>query len=805
MLRNYFKIAFRNLVKNKVYTGINIFGLALGLATCLLIVLYISDEYSVDKHHQFGNRIFRIATESSGETWAATAGPYAQGLKNDFPEVEVATRIMKFPGFEDMLLRIEENKSVKQFYEPNGFYADSTVFEIFSYNFKYGKAKNALNKPNTIVLSEKLATKMFGDENPVGKTIKIGLFFGDFNYTVSGVFKNDHKSHINAHFFLSMQNTDLGPWISSQKNWGNNNIFHTYVKLREGSDAQKFESKLPEFLNRNGGADLKAMGITKQLFIQPVPDIYLKSDLGGEISPNGSMTYLYIFGMIAALLLLIACINFMNLSTARSEKRAKEVGVRKAMGAFKISLVYQFLGESMAMSVLALFLSLLFIQVSIPYFNYLTGKNLTINGNLNFVGWIVGITLLTGLLSGIYPAFYLSSFRPISVLKGSLVNNISASVLRKGLVVFQFTVSIILILGAVAIWKQLSFLQTQNLGFSKNQKIIIPLKTPQSQNNFAALKNEIERNFGVISASGGSSYPGIQSVEDLLFYPESKSVNEAVDIHFAAVENDYTETLGLKILSGRTFSKQFTADSNSIILNEAAVKELGFNLQNALGKKIFYELQNIRKSMTIVGVVKNFNFESLHNAIKPYAFTTKIANKHQYFIASVQPGDYSKLLETFQESWKRLNPDTPFSYSFLDQDFQKNYDKEQRTAHIVIYFTFIAIVIACLGLFGLAIFSAEQRNKEIGIRKVLGASILSIVGLLSKEFLLLILFAILIATPLAWYGMNRWLQDFAYKVNIEWWVFALTGLLAISIALLTISFQSIKAALMNPVKILKSE
>lgn len=805
MIRNYFKIAVRNLVKNKVYTGLNVFGLALGLATCLLIILYISDEYSVDKHHQYGNRIFRIASQSSGETWAATAGPYAQGLKNDFPEVEAATRILKFPGFEDILLRTEENQSVKQFYEPNGLYADSTVFEIFSYDFKYGESENALNHPSTIVLSETLASKMFGNENPLGKIVKIGLSFGDFNYTVSGVFKNRHKSHIDAHFFLSMQNSDLGPWVNSQKNWSNNNLFHTYVKLRDGSDAKTFERKLPQFLSRNGGADLKAMGITKELFIQPVPDIYLTSDLGGEIFPNGSMTYLYIFGMIAALLLLIACINFMNLSTARSEKRAKEVGVRKAMGAFKTSLVYQFLGESMAMSILALFLSLLFIQLTIPFFNDLTGKNITISNNLNFVGWIVIITLITGLLSGIYPAFYLSSFRPVSVLKGKLVNSISNSILRKGLVVFQFTISIILILGAVVIWKQLSFLQKQNLGFSINQKIIIPLKTPQSQNNFAALKEEIERNSGVVSASGASAYPGMASVEDLLFYPESKSVNEAVDIRFAAVENDYTETLGFKILSGRTFSKQFTADSNSIILNEAAVKELGFNVYNALGKKVYYELQNVRKSMVVVGVVKNFNFESLHNEIKPYGFTTGIANKHQYFISNVKVEDYSNLLAKFQESWKRLNPDTPFSYSFLDQDFQKNYEKEQRTSHIVIYFTFIAIIIACLGLFGLAIFSAEQRTKEIGVRKVLGASVISIISLLSKEFLLLIFTAILIATPLAWFGMNRWLQDFAYKVNIEWWIFALTGLFTVAIALLTVSFQSIKAALMNPVKSLKSE
>ncbi|CAG5005459.1 hypothetical protein DYBT9275_03585 [Dyadobacter sp. CECT 9275] len=809
MIRNYIKIALRNLLKNKVYTGINIFGLALGLTACLLIILYISEELSFDKHHKDADRIFRIATLAKtntsveSEKWVAVAGPVAGGLISDFPEIEQITRIMRFPGFDRMLLKYEPGE--KQFYETNGYYADSSIFQVLTYDFKYGDPLKSLHEPNTLVLSETLSAKLFGKQNPLGKVISIGLPFGNFNYTVSGVFRDNQKSHINAHFFLSMRNGDLGGWVDSQGNWATNNLFHTYIKLRAGSDAHAFEAKLPAFMARHAAADLKALGISKSFFLQPLRDIYLRSNFDNELSPNGSMTYLYIFGSIAAFLLLIACINFMNLSTAQSEKRAREVGIRKVMGAVKTSLIYQFLGESLAMALFALVLAVVFIRLFLPVFNNLTNKSLSLSQNTGFIGWIAAVTLLTGLLAGLYPAFYLSSFKPASVLKGKLRNSFSAVMLRKGLVVFQFTISIILILGAMVIGRQLSFIQHQNLGFDKDQQIIIPLKSAQSAHNFGVLKDEISSLPDVVSASSGSIYPGIETVEDLLFYPEHKSIHQATDIHFAAVENDYIETLGLKIISGRGFSKQFTADSNSIILNETAAKELGFNVKTAVGKTIYCELMNKRLGMQIVGVVQNYNYESLHKEIKPFGLTTTIGDKHQYFITRVKTQEYSKLITDFEQIWKKLNPDTPFTYSFLDQDFGNNYEKEHRTGRIVIYFTLIAIVIACLGLFGLATFSAEQRTKEIGVRKVLGASVLNVVGLLSKDFIVLIFIAMGIAAPVGWYTMNRWLEGFAYKIGIEWWMFVTVGMLAVGIGLLTISFQSIKAALMNPVKSLKME
>jgi len=812
MIKNYFKIALRNLQRNKAFSFINIFGLAVGLATCTLIMLYIFSEMGYDGHNKDADRIFRIASKAAqlgnvkDKPWAATSAPVAWGLKEDMPEVEQSARLLKFPTLDKMLLKYEHGNDSKQFYETNGYYVDSTFFQIFTYDFKYGNALTSLNEPNSVVISESVAQKMFGNENPVGKPINIGMPYGTFNYTVKGVFKDASiKSHIPAHFFLSMRNGDIGTWVEQQTNWATNNIFFTYVKLKEGSDPTTFEKKLQAFIDRRGGTDQKALGVSKQLFIQPLQDIYLHSDLDNEIAPNGNITYLYILGSIALFVLLIACINFMNLSTARSGKRAKEVGIRKVMGAEKRSLVYQFLGESVMMSFLALLLALLIAYALLPFFNNLTQKNLTLFDKPELWLWIAGLTLCSGILSGFYPAFYLSSFRPIAVLKGKLLNNFSAVAIRKGLVVFQFTISICLILGAVVIIKQLNFLDNQQLGFNKNQQIILPLQDKSAIKNYAPLKNELLKNPGIKSVTSGSAYPGIPNVEDMLFYAEGKTIHDVTDVHLATVENDYFKTLGFTMLSGRGFSKEFTADSNSIVLNEAALKELGYDVTTAVGKKLYYDFQGNHNTMIIVGVVKNFNFESLYNSIKPFGFTTSFGNKYSYVIANVATKNYAGLLKDIQYSWNKINSDVPFVYSFLDNDFQKNYEKDQRVSGIVSYFTFIAILIACLGLFGLSAFSAEQRTREIGVRKVLGASVTNVASLLSRDFIKLVLIALLIASPLAWIGMNKWLQGFAYRIHISWWMFAVAGLLAIFIALLTVSFQAIKAAIANPVKSLRTE
>ncbi len=812
MFKNYFKIALRNLKRNKAFSFINIFGLAIGLATCTLIMLYIFSETGYDTQNKDADRIFRIATTAGPlggvkeKPWAATSAPIAWGLKEDMPEVQQATRLLKFPGVDKMLLKYEHGKDLKQFYETNGYYVDSTFFQIFTYSFKYGSALNSLSQPNSIVISDEVAQKMFGHENPLGKSIKVGLYFGNFNYTVTGVFNAASvKSHIPAHFFLSMRNGDLGTWVDQQTNWATNNIFYTYVKLKPGANPKAFENKLQSFIDNRGGTDMKALGISKQLFIQPLQDIYLHSDLDNEIAPNGNITYLYILGSIALFVLLIACINFMNLSTARSGKRAKEVGIRKVMGAEKRSLVYQFIGESVMMSILALALALFIAYALLPFFNTLTQKNLQLFDKPGLWLWITGLAVCSGIISGFYPAFYLSSFKPISVLKGKLLNNFSALAIRKGLVVFQFAISICLILGAIIIMKQLNYLDNKQLGFNKDQQIILPLRDQNAMRNYDAFRNELLKNPAVKNVTSGSTYPGIPNIEDMLFYAEGKTINDVVDIHLATVGNDYLKTLGFTILAGRGFSKEFTADSNSIVLNEAALKELGYKVSNAVGKNIYFDFKGTHNTVHIVGVVKDFNFESLYNSIRPFGFTTSMGNKYSYAIANVATKNYADLLKDIKYSWSKINPDAPFVYSFLDNDFQKNYEKDQRVAGIVSYFTFIGILIACLGLFGLSAFSAEQRTREIGIRKVLGASVTNVASLLSKDFIKLVIIALVIASPLAWFGMNKWLQGFAYRIPISWWMFVLAGMVAILIALLTVSFQAIKAAVANPVKSLRTE
>lgn len=809
MFRNYLKIAFRNLVRNKVFSLINIVGLATGLVICLLIMIYIFDEISYDKHHKNLERLFRVANKTGkGTQWAALAAPVAWGLKNDMPEIEQVTRLMKAPNMDKVLFKYEHNNDEKTLFESDGYYADSTFFQLFTYDFKYGNPLTALNQPNTLVIGESLASKLFGKENPVGKAIQLGLPFGEFTYTVQGVIKDNlYKSHIPARFFMSMRNGDMGQWVAAQTNWATNNIFHTYVLLKKGTNAGLTDQKLKHYMEQRAAEDLKALGVSKIPFMQPVKDIYLYSNIGNEIGANGNIKYLYILGSIAAFILFIACINFMNLSTARSAKRAKEIGVRKVMGAEKQALIRQFLGESFIMCLMALGLALLLTTLLLPIFNYLTQKNLRAYNEPALIGWMAGLTVLTGLLAGLYPAFYLSSFKPVSVLKGKIANSFSATAIRKGLVVFQFTISVALILGAIVIWRQLHFLKNQNLGFNTSQQIVLPMYSKDIAKNYTVLKNELIKNPHLKTVTCGSTYPGIPNLNDMLFYAEGKTIGDVVDIHLASIEENYFKTLGLQILYGREFSKDFTADENGIIINEAACKELGYDVKTAPGRKLNYDWQNEHHTMTIVGVVKDFNFESLHNTIKPFGYSQNnwFATKYTYTIINTQSTDYATLLTEIEKAWNKVNPATPFVYSFLDKDFQRNYDKEQRTASMVIYFTSMAIFIACLGLFGLAAFSAEQRTKEIGIRKVLGASATRVTLLLSKDFISLVLIAIIIASPVAWYGMNKWLQNFAYQIHISGWMFVAAGCVAIVIALITVSFQSLKAALSNPVNALRSE
>lgn len=818
MIKNYFKIAWRNLVKNKVFSFINILGLTIGITSCMLITLYILNEISYDRYQANGKDIYQVGTtfiqQGKEMKMPTTPAPMARAMQMDFPEITMTTRLMGLFAEDKTLMQYNgKNGELKSFYETKGYLADSAFFRMFTYNFIEGNPATALNNPNSIVLSEEIAEKIFGSQPALNKVIHISSSSnGDYDFMVTGVFKpNEKPSHIDSRFFLSMRGGAIEQnIIRNGSSFATNNIFFTYLQLKPGSDTKNLQARFPAFIDKYAGKDLKAMGFGKKQFLIALKDIHLRSGMDNNVSPSGSMTYLYILGSIALFILLIACINFMNLSTARSTKRSAEVGIRKVLGAEKGALVGQFLGESVFMSQIAFLFASVITGLLLPAFSSLAGKNLfmTFPGDTLILVSFLFLSILTGLLAGSYPAFYLSSFKPNKVLKGKFSNSLAAVSLRKGLVVFQFVISVVLIIASVVISKQMNFLRSADLGFDKERQIVIPLRSGTAKNIFSSFKNELTTQSQILGVGGSLYNPGVFNPSDNLLYKEGQSMNDAKRTRTNQVDANYLKTLNMKPVAGRLFSEEFPGDTNyRVILNECAVKEIGFSSpQDAVNKKVYFDSQGTQYGWEIIGVVKDFHFEDLHLPITPYSYQLNNPNNQfNYILVHAKPGDLSKLLTLMEKSWHKLNPSEPFEYSFLDDDFQKNYLTEIRLSSIVSYFTLIAIIICCLGLFGLATFSAEQRIKEIGVRKVLGASVTGIVALLSKDFLKLVLIAIVIASPLAWYVMHKWLQDFAYRIDMDWWIFVLAGIIATLIAFVTISFQAIKTANSNPVKSLRTE
>jgi putative ABC transport system permease protein len=816
MLRNYLKIAWRNLMKNKTFSFINIFGLAIGLTCCMLITLYIHNELSYDSYHKNISRLYQVGTtfvkNGKEEHMANTPTPLVRTMQQEFPEIQEGARLLGLFAEDKTLIQYTPREgSLRSFYETKGYLADSNFFKLLTYNFIEGNAATALNQPNTIVLSEEIARKLFGKEEAVNKVVRISSSTnGDFDYKVTGVFRPGAlPSHIDGRFFLSMRGGDMETYMRARENdLASNNMFFSYLLLAPGADPKKLESKFPAFVDKYAGKDLKAMGFYKKQFLTAVKDIHLRSKTTRNVTPSGSMTYLYILGSIALFTLLIACINFMNLSTARSSKRSAEVGVRKVLGAEKQALIRQFLGESLLMALIAFAFALIITQLLLPLFSQVAGKEFTFSFGEQAVllGVFFVLAVITGLLAGSYPAFYLSSFKPVKVLKGRFTNSLAAVSLRKGLVVFQFFISVVLIIASVVIYNQMQYLRSTDLGFSKDQQIIIPMRSATAKNTFTALENELARSSNIVSTGGSLYYPGIFNPSDMPLYKDGASMNESKRVYMNWVDDSYLQTLDIKPVKGRFFSKEYPSDTSfRIVLNETCVKQLGFaSAEDALGKFAVVDWQGETYRYEIIGIAKDFHFQDLHLPIEPYGFQLNNVQQFNYMVAHAK-GDMKSALKTIETAWRKLNPNEPFDYSFLDQDFQKNYAAENRLASIVSYFTIIAILISCLGLFGLAAFSAEQRTKEIGVRKVLGATIPNIIGLLSKDFLKLVAISVVIASPVAWYVMNKWLQDFAYRVNISWTVFVITTVSALCIALLTIGFQAMRAALSNPVKSLRTE
>jgi len=805
MFRNYLKIATRNLLRNKVFSAINIIGLALGIATCLIIMLFIYEELSYDRYNDKADRIVRVVFKASindGKINEANVmPPTGQTLKNEFPEVLEVTRlyIKGLPAITYQEKKFKENLFAS---------VDPNFFQVFTLRFIKGDVKTALKEPNTVVVTKAFAKKYFGDADPIGKVISINEW--NQSYKITGLIDKVPKT---SHFHFDIFGSNVGLKDAQDPSWLTSGYF-TYLVLPIGYNYKKLESKLPQIIEKYMGPQIKiAMGMELSqflkkgnnlgLFLQPLIDIHLNSDFTGNIESGGNIQYVYIFIMIAIFMLLIACINFMNLSTAGSSKRAKEVGVRKVLGSVKIELIKQFLFESIFLVFFSLILSLLFVQLALPIFNNLAEKDLQLNMLFEprlFISFLF-FGLVVGGLAGSYPAFFLSSFKPIDVLKGKFKVASKNLNLRSVLVVFQFSISILLIIGTAVVLKQINYIKNKDLGYNRDQLIILR-QTGMLGEKEQVFREQILQDPRVLSVSTASFIPaGPTNSNNSLVYADGNK-NEVTRTLQYEIDENYIPTMGMKILTGRNFSKDFSTDSTSVIINEAAAEVFGWG-KNAIGHSLTRK-NNDGHDLTykIIGIVKNFHFKPLHERVTPLLMVSK---KSFGLTVKVKTTDVKGLINSLEKKWLILNKEEPFTYSFMDELFEQTYKSEQKIGIILGIFSAITIFVACLGLFGLTTFTAEQRIKEIGIRKVLGASVNQIVTLLTKDFLKLVIISFLIAVPFSWYIMNKWLQNFAYRIEISWWMFAIAGILSLLIALLTVSFQAIKAAIANPVKSLRSE
>ncbi|MEJ7827534.1 MAG: ABC transporter permease [Segetibacter sp.] len=807
MFKNYFKTAFRALWKNKTFSAINILGLAIGIATCLIIMLFVQNELSYDRFNEKADRMVAVYFQGNvqGEKMneASVMPPVAQTLKTDFPEVEEATRLREY-GKPKL---IYGNKSFK---EDAFVFVDSNFFQVFTLPLIQGNAKTALLEPNTIVITKTTAQKYFGNEDPIGKVIN----FKDEKKTAFKVTGIIDKVPVNSSFHFELFASMASLPESREPTWMSSN-FHTYLVLAKNYDYKKLEAKLPGVVEKYMGPQmLQAMGTSLAEFrekgndisfhLKPITDIHLDPDFPNDLSVSGDMRNVYIFGAIAVFMLLIACINFMNLSTAGASKRSREVGIRKVLGSMKMELIIQFLLESIIISAIALLLAIGLIYLVLPAFNNLTGQNLSLQFSEHplLLPGLVLFVLFTGILAGSYPAFYLSSFKPVSVLKGKFTSGKKSIGLRSGLVVFQFFISIILIVGTTVVFKQLSYMQHKDVGYNKDQVLIIP-DTWMLGKNQDIFYNQLFADPGVATVSSSGYLPaGISDNNNFFVSPEQNPGQLLKTLRYDVDEN-YISALGIQISSGRNFSKQYKTDSSAVILNETAARVLGWK-EKAIGQTISYTSNHGEKiAYHVIGVVKDFNFRSLHESISPLVMS--LAPNRSTLIAKLKTKDAAGMISTLEKRWAAFGAEEPLTYSFLNDRFNNTYAAEQKIGRILGIFAGLTIFVACLGLFGLTMFTAQQRTKEIGIRKVLGASVTQVTQMLSKDFLKLVFISCLIAFPIAYWAMNKWLQDFAYKTDISWWVFVIAGIAALMIALFTVSFQAIKAAIANPVKSLKTE
>ncbi|MBT1712145.1 ABC transporter permease [Fulvivirgaceae bacterium PWU5] len=793
MIKSYFLVAFRALKRNKLHASINIIGLAIGMTCCILIALFVQFELGYDRQNKNANRIYRLAVDLEANNWAISAFPLGALLKENYPEVENYTRIKPVEVF-------MQNSSGALFKNKEKvFYADSTVFDVLDIRLIKGNPVTALAEVNSIVVTPEAAKAYFGDQDPIGKTLT--MLGNKKEFVITGIFEPlPSNSHVHMNMMASSESFES---MRADSKVGFNSLtnHYTYVVLPEGIDHLSFEKTISSFLDKY--QNIQAGDDPNVIRLQPLTSIHLHSNRGLEIEANGNMNTVYTLSAIAFFILIIACINFMNLTTAQSLKRAREVGIRKVVGSQKRQLIFQFLSESVVISFLSLTLAIVLLTLIVPQFNFISGKEIVINPLKNslIVFIFTGITLFVGLFAGTYPAFFLSSFKPSSVLKGNFIGNIGGQVLRKGLVVFQFAIAFLIMVGTYVVYSQLNYMLTKNMGFDREQTLVLTM--PRDSVGDRSIKNEMARLAGVTSVTRFNEIPGKMVNTTNLWYEGVKD-NQAENLYIFSGDADLLKTMGIKLKAGGYFGEDTQQFGKEFVINETALKHFGWKPEEAIGKLMEFGERGSEPGK-VIGVIEDFHFKHLHDVIDPLVLYLNPHYEGRYMALKVNTNDMQAMVTAIEQKWKNLLPQYEFEYQFLDESFDRLFDQEKRLGQLFGIFSALAIFISCLGLFGLASFTMEQSRKAVAVRKVLGASVLNIVVMMSKSFLKLVLLGMLLAAPLAYFAATKWLQGFAYNVGFTWIVYIYAAFLAMFVAFATVSYHSLKTARTNPVNALKAQ